>query len=167
MADEPAWCDVHQHHKWCEHNGGAMDAAGEWGPRPEGVFTPAEPYDESMTSTLMIPFQRHIFEPEIKKDMVAIPIPDGMAPPPPESPATNPQISLFLLGALQETQEREGMWLRLANFWVTRDEQVVTQRMLGDGCPECLQGIATVLTAMRELDDHVVAVGELSWAARG
>lgn len=25
---EPAWCPVHQHHDWCEHNGGAQGANG-------------------------------------------------------------------------------------------------------------------------------------------
>ncbi len=25
---KPAWCPIHQHHKWCEHNGGVMSAGG-------------------------------------------------------------------------------------------------------------------------------------------
>lgn len=25
---EPAWCEIHQHHKWCEHNGGVMGPTG-------------------------------------------------------------------------------------------------------------------------------------------
>lgn len=24
----PAYCEVHQHHKWCEHNGGVMGPTG-------------------------------------------------------------------------------------------------------------------------------------------
>lgn len=24
----PKWCNVHQHHKWCEHNGGVMGPTG-------------------------------------------------------------------------------------------------------------------------------------------
>ena len=24
----PAWCEIHQHHKWCEHNGGKMGPTG-------------------------------------------------------------------------------------------------------------------------------------------
>lgn len=24
----PAWCEIHQHHKWCEHNGGVMGPTG-------------------------------------------------------------------------------------------------------------------------------------------
>jgi hypothetical protein len=24
----PMWCDIHQHYKWCEHNGGVMGPTG-------------------------------------------------------------------------------------------------------------------------------------------
>ena len=24
----PTWCDIHQHYKWCEHNGGVMGPTG-------------------------------------------------------------------------------------------------------------------------------------------
>ena len=28
LRSTPIWCDVHQHYKWCEHNGGIMGATG-------------------------------------------------------------------------------------------------------------------------------------------
>uniref|UniRef100_A0A6M3JJP9 Uncharacterized protein n=1 Tax=viral metagenome TaxID=1070528 RepID=A0A6M3JJP9_9ZZZZ len=42
VADEPTWCYIHQHHKWCEHNGGVMGPTGYEAPicaapaQPEG-----------------------------------------------------------------------------------------------------------------------------------
>jgi hypothetical protein len=34
----PAWCPIHEHHKWCEHNGGVMGPNG-W-EAPSGVKVP-------------------------------------------------------------------------------------------------------------------------------
>jgi hypothetical protein len=31
----PAYCQIHQHHKWCEHNGGVMGPTGYEAPQPE------------------------------------------------------------------------------------------------------------------------------------
>ena len=28
LPPTPSWCEVHQHHKWCGHNGGIMGATG-------------------------------------------------------------------------------------------------------------------------------------------
>ncbi len=28
VQSEPTWCPIHQHYKWCEHNGGMMGPSG-------------------------------------------------------------------------------------------------------------------------------------------
>lgn len=28
MTDQPAYCAIHQHYKWCEHNGGVLGPTG-------------------------------------------------------------------------------------------------------------------------------------------
>lgn len=45
---DPAWCEVHQHYKWCEHNGGVRGKTG-W-EKPAG--TPAEPLRQRLLQLL-------------------------------------------------------------------------------------------------------------------
>ena len=33
------WCPIHQHYKWCEHNGGVMGPTG-WEKPPHGIREP-------------------------------------------------------------------------------------------------------------------------------
>lgn len=37
---DPAWCAIHQHFKWCEHNGGVMGKTG-WESNERRAFCPA------------------------------------------------------------------------------------------------------------------------------
>jgi hypothetical protein len=66
---------------------------GERTPPPPG-FTPREPYDESETSTLYIPFPQHIHRPETEYDTVIVRVPDKLVPPRPTSPGVGPEVSM-------------------------------------------------------------------------
>lgn len=38
--DAPAYCEIHQHYKWCEHNGGVMGPTGHESPTRAARATP-------------------------------------------------------------------------------------------------------------------------------
>lgn len=131
-------------------------------PPPPG-FTPREPYDESMTSTLLIPFAKHLHKPETEYDTVIVAVPADLVPPPPASPGIEPAMGLHLLARTHECAEMMANTVREAQWWITRDPEVVKQRGEGDRCPACLAGVDQALTAMRNEPGVVMAIGRLSW----
>jgi hypothetical protein len=36
LARDPVWCGIHQHFKWCEHNGGVLGPTGHEAPPEAG-----------------------------------------------------------------------------------------------------------------------------------
>lgn len=131
-------------------------------PPPPG-FTPREPYDESMTTTLLIPIRGRMTLPETGSETVIAAIPDDMVDPPPASPGSRPEVALELLRLVALSEQHVGEKCREAQWWITRDPAVVEQRAQGDRCPTCRAGVDQALARMRDSPGVVMAVGRLSW----
>lgn len=132
-------------------------------PDVEFMLTPEEAEGSSDTSTLMIPMRSQMFKPETGYDTVILEVPAGLVPEPPEYPGANPKTSLLLLKTAIDMAELMNEGLRMANYWITRDPEVVRQRGLMHDCADCRAGVDRALAAMAANPKVVIAVGQLSW----
>lgn len=125
-------------------------------PEPTGELD-----DPAFTSTVSI--RGNVTGPETAYDYVIVVLPDGLAAPPPATPAT-PQIQFELLRLTRETEARIELPLRNTAWWVTRSALVVQQR-ISNHCPTCQAGADQAMAMIREKPETVVAVGRFSFAA--
>lgn len=135
-------------------------------PPPPG-FTPREPYDESMTTTLTIPFSKEMLKPETGVETIIAMVPEGLVSPRPATPGSNEELSLELLRLTAKAAQMMSLGVRIAVWYITRDPAVVEQRGEGDRCPTCRAGVDQALAHMRDDPEAVAAIGILSWCARG
>jgi hypothetical protein len=133
----------------------------------DSPFTPREPNDESMTTTLTIPFAKEMFKPETGTETIIAMLPDELVSPRPQTPAANPEVSLELLRMTAEASQMMNLGVRIAGWYKTRDPAVVEQRGEGDRCPTCRAGVDQALSFMRDDPNATAAVGILSWCSRG
>lgn len=129
----------------------------------EFQLTEEEAKGNSDTSTLIIPMRGQMHKPETGYDTVIAQIPDDLVDAPPKQPGGNPKLSMHLLQLAVESARNLGEGLRLANYWVTRDPEVVKQRGLLHDCPTCRAGVDRAVAEMKEHPGTVMAVGQLSW----